>query len=217
MAQDRRRVAKIDREKRNKHRGFVLWLTGLPCAGKTTIALELEKRFFASNIQVNVLDGDNVRCGLNRDLGFSPDDRKENIRRIGEVAKLFSAAGMIVLVAVISPYQRDRDAVRALLKKEEFVEVFVKASLETCKKRDVKALYVKALNGKIGNFTGISAPYEEPVNPEIVIDTDHLSLEESVEQVIKYLVTHGLIGRKVLKDHIIHRLNLARGRDGRLT
>lgn len=210
MARNRRRIEKSDREKRNKHKGFVLWLTGLPCAGKTTIALELERQFFVSNIQVNVLDGDDVRCGLNRDLGFSPDDRKENIRRIGEVAKLFSAAGMIVLVAVISPYQRDRDAVRALLKKREFIEVHVKASLETCKKRDVKTLYEKALNGKIGNFTGVSAPYEEPVNPKIVINTDYLSIEESVEQVLKYLVAHGLIERRVLKD-IIHHPDLAGG------
>jgi len=182
-----RGIKKSDREKRNKHRAVTIWLTGLPCSGKTTIAYEVEKKLFKMNFQVVALDGDTVRQGLNRDLGFSAEDRCENIRRVGEVAKLFTEAGFIVITAFISPYQEDRNKVRALFKHRDFIEVYIKAAIETCKKRDVKGLYRKALEGKIFNFTGISAPYEEPVDPEIVLDTDKLPIEESVNKILDHL------------------------------
>ncbi|SHF50426.1 adenylylsulfate kinase [Caldanaerobius fijiensis DSM 17918] len=182
-----------DREKLLKQKGVVIWLTGLSGAGKSTIARELEKRLYDMGHLSYVLDGDNIRHGLNRNLGFSPEDRKENIRRISEVAKLFADAGVITITAFISPYREDRDNARKLLPEGKFVEVYVKCPLEKCEERDVKGLYKKARAGEIKEFTGISAPYEPPVNPELVIDTDKLSLDESVEMLLNYLNQKGII------------------------
>lgn len=188
------KITQEDREARNGHRGVVIWLTGLSACGKSTIAVEVEKRLFDIGAQSYVLDGDNIRHGLNKNLGFSPQDREENIRRIGEVSKLFAEAGMIVLTAFISPYRKDRDQVRALLKEGHFVEVFVKADVETCKSRDPKGLYEKALKGEIKEFTGVSAPYEEPLKPEMVLETAQLSVEESVQHIMDYLSEKKILG-----------------------
>ena len=191
-----RKISKNDREERNGHRGVVVWFTGLSASGKSTICVEVEKQLFNMNANVYLLDGDNIRHGLNKNLGFSPEDRTENIRRIGEVARLLTDAGNITLTAFISPYRVDRDNVRKLLKPDEFIEVYVKADIETCKKRDPKGLYEKAVKGEIAEFTGISAPYEEPLNPEIVIDTTMLSVDESVQKVIEYLKEKAIIPAK---------------------
>lgn len=180
-------ITKLDREERNGHRGVVIWLTGLSGSGKSTVATELQKELFDRGCQVYILDGDNIRHGLNSDLGFSPAEREENIRRIGEVAKLFAEAGIITITSFISPYRADRDRNRALLKKGEFIEIFVKAPLRICEERDPKGLYQKARTGTIPEFTGISAPYEEPLEPELVIETDKLSVEESTQTIIDYL------------------------------
>ncbi len=180
-------ITKEDREKQNGHKGVVIWLTGLSGSGKSTIAVELQAQLFEKSAQVFILDGDNIRHGLNKDLGFSPEDREENIRRIGEVAKLFTDAGMIAITSFISPYRKDRDANRNLLPEGEFIEVYVKAPLDICEERDPKGLYKKARAGVIPEFTGISAPYEEPIDPEIVIDTDKLTVEESANKIIEYL------------------------------
>ncbi|GAA0485406.1 adenylyl-sulfate kinase [Salinibacillus aidingensis] len=182
------KVTKADREKLNGHKGAVLWFTGLSGSGKSTISVEVEKELHARGIHTYRLDGDNVRHGLNKNLGFSPDDRKENIRRIGEVSKLMVDAGLVTLTAFISPYREDRDNIRELLGDREFIEVFVKASVETCESRDPKGLYKKARAGEIKGFTGIDAPYEEPVNPEITVDTDKQTLEESVQQIVEYFI-----------------------------
>ena len=164
-------VTKTGRQKLSGHRSFCLWFTGLSASGKSTIALELEQMLFQKRIRSFVLDGDNIRHGLNKNLGFSPEDRTENIRRIGEAAKLFVEAGVISLTAFISPYRSDRDIVRELLGKDEFVEVYIKCDIATCEQRDPKGLYKKAREGEIKGFTGISAPYEEPLNPEFILDT----------------------------------------------
>jgi len=184
---------KKDRWLKNKHKSAVIWLTGLPSSGKTTIAFGLEERLFKNGCNVFVLDGDNIRHGLNKNLGFSPEDRQENIRRIGEVAKLFVEAGFLVIASFVSPYKDDRNNVRSLFPNGEFMEVFVKASLAACEQRDAKGLYRKARAGAIKDFTGISAPYEEPVNPELIIDTEHQAKEESVQEIIKYLTAHNYI------------------------
>lgn len=188
------KVDKQQRQARFGHKSAVLWFTGLSGSGKSTIAVELEKQLFERNINSYVLDGDNVRFGLNRNLGFSAEDRTENIRRIGEVSKLFVDAGTITLTAFISPYRADRDHVREILGDEEFIEVFVDTPIEVCEDRDVKHLYEKARRGEIKGFTGIDAPYETPTNPEITIDTSTQSLETSVQQIIDYLTSHGYIG-----------------------
>jgi adenylylsulfate kinase len=180
-------VTKADRARKQGYRPCILWLTGLPSSGKSTLAHELEARLFAKGCHTYVLDGDNIRHGLNKDLGFSPEDRSENIRRIGEVAKLMVDAGLVVITAFISPYIADRQMVRNLVSDGEFIEVYVKCSLEECKRRDPKGLYAKAQKGEITGFTGISAPYEKPVSPEIMIDTEKSSLDECVQQVINYL------------------------------
>src|SRR6185295_4074482 len=172
-------VTRADREQLNGHRGAIVWFTGLSGSGKSTIAVELEKALLLRGVRAFVLDGDNVRHGLNKNLGFSPADRTENIRRIGEVAKLFTDAGIVALTAFISPYRADRDQVRALLG-EDFVEVMVDCPLEVCEKRDVKGLYGLARAGKIPEFTGISAPYEPPLKPELTLHADTQSVEESV-------------------------------------
>lgn len=174
------------RERRNGHRGCVLWFTGLSAAGKSTIANELEAALFARGVQAFVLDGDRVRHGLCRDLGFSPNDRQENIRRVGEVAALFAQAGFICISAFISPYRADRSLVRGM-NDGNFFEVFVNAPLSVCEARDPKGLYARAREHKIKNFTGISAPYEPPMNPEIELRTDKLTAAEAVEKILRHL------------------------------
>jgi len=181
------KVSREDREKLLKQKGIVLWFTGLSGSGKSTIANEVAYKLHQMGKLAYVLDGDNIRHGLNKNLGFSPEDRNENIRRISEVAKLFADAGIITITAFISPYRKYRNFCRELLGPGRFIEIYTKASLETCEKRDPKGLYKKAREGIIKDFTGISAPYEEPENPELVIDTDKYSVEESVELVLKKL------------------------------
>jgi adenylylsulfate kinase len=188
-------VSKQERHARHNHKGCVLWFTGLSGSGKSTLANALDRSLFDAGLSTYVLDGDNIRHGLNKDLGFSDRDRQENIRRIGEVAKLFVDAGTIVSTAFISPFQSDRDQARALLADGEFVEVYVKCPLEECERRDVKGLYKKARNGEIPQFTGISSPYEEPETPEIIVDTSVQTVEESVEQIIGWLEKHHILTR----------------------
>jgi len=180
------RVPADERWQRNKHRGGVLWFTGLSGSGKSTLAIALERRLFEKGMQVYVLDGDNVRARLNRDLGFSPEDREENIRRIGEVAALFAEAGFLVISAFISPYRADRRQARAAAG-DLFSEVFVDADLETCERRDPKGLYKKARAGEIPEFTGISAPYEKPETAEVTVDTAKHSVEECIAQLAGYV------------------------------
>jgi len=187
------RINKADRQRLMGHRSVILWFTGLSGSGKSTLAHAVEEKLFSMGVHTYVLDGDNIRTGLNKDLGFSEEDRKENIRRIGEVAKLFVDAGLIVLTAFISPYRRDRDFVRNLVEEGEFIEVYVKCPLEVCEQRDVKGLYKKARQGIIKNFTGIDDPYEEPLSPEITVETDKESVEESVDKIIGYLIKRGII------------------------
>ncbi|GGJ55971.1 adenylyl-sulfate kinase [Virgibacillus salexigens] len=181
-------ITKTERQTKNKHKSAILWFTGLSGSGKSTITVELERKLYQLGIYTYRLDGDNIRHGLNKNLGFSPEDRTENIRRIGEVAKLFVNAGVLTLTAFISPYREDRNQVRALVAEREFIEVYVRCSLEACEHRDPKGLYQKARSGEITGFTGIDAPYEEPINPELTIDTEEQSLDEAVQQVINYLL-----------------------------
>ena len=187
------KVSKEDRVGIKGHKPCILWFTGLSGSGKSTIAHELEYIFNKASIHTYVLDGDNVRHGLNKDLGFSKEDREENIRRISEVSRLFMDAGVLTIAAFISPYKKDRDLIRELLDEDEFIEIYTKCSLDVCVERDVKGLYKKAMDGKINNFTGISDPYEEPINPELVIETDKLSVDESVEKAIAFLKNKGII------------------------
>ena len=183
-----RHINKAMREIRNKHKAAVLWFTGLSASGKSTIAVEVDKLLFTMGVHTYILDGDNVRHRLCKDLGFSAEDREENIRRVGEMAWLFADSGAIVLTAFISPYRRDRELARSLVKAGEFFEIFVKADLETCKQRDPKGLYKKALAGEIENFTGISAPYEEPENPELIVDTVRYDIDECAKQIVDLLI-----------------------------
>lgn len=187
-------ITKEDRRNLNGHGSVILWFTGLPSSGKSTLANEVEKKLIAGGTKTYILDGDNVRMGLCKDLGFSEQDRAENIRRIGEVSKLFVQAGVVVLSAFVSPYRRDRDAVRALVEPGEFIEVFVDAPLEVCEQRDVKGLYKKAREGVIKGFTGIDDPYEAPLNPEITIKTAETSLEEGANLLVAYLREKNVIG-----------------------
>ena len=186
-------VTKEERQNRNGHKSAVIWFTGLSGSGKSTVSVALEKALFNEGKQTYCLDGDNVRHGLNKNLGFSPEDRTENIRRIGEVAKLMVDAGSITVTAFISPYKQDRDNVRAILEDDEFIEVYTKCSVEECENRDPKGLYKKARSGEIPEFTGISAPYEAPDHPEIILDTEHESINQSVDRVIQYLKQHQYI------------------------
>lgn len=186
-------VSREDRQKLLRQKGVTLWLTGLSAAGKSTIACLLEKVLLDRGRHAYRLDGDNVRHGLNKNLGFSADDRTENIRRIGEVAKLFTDAGVITIASFISPYRADRDAVRASLPSGDFVEVYVKVSIATAQQRDPKGLYKKALAGEITGFTGVDDPYEEPASPEITLDTDRLTPEQSAMEILAYLQTHGYL------------------------
>ncbi len=188
--------ATITREKReelNKHKSVVLWFTGLSGAGKSTLALAVEEQLYQRACRTFVLDGDNVRHGLCGDLGFSIEDRTENIRRVGEVAKLFTEGGLIVLTAFISPLRSDRESARNVMPHGDFLEIFCDASLEVCEDRDVKGLYKKARSGEIPEFTGISSPYEAPVNPELIVPTGQLSLEESAQKVIDLLLAKSII------------------------
>ncbi len=180
------RVTVTDRWVRNGHQSGILWFTGLSGAGKTTLALELERQLHADGHQAYVLDGDNLRGGLNGDLGFSPEDRSENIRRAGEVAALFADAGVIVIGALISPYEADRQMVRAM-RPDLFHEVFIKSDLDVCESRDPKGLYKKARAGEIPEFTGISAPYEEPVAPELIVDTANQTVDQSIKALRDYI------------------------------
>ena len=190
-------IVQDDRERLNGHKAVVLWFTGLSGSGKSTLAHAVESALFEQECRTYVLDGDNIRHGLNKNLGFSPEDRAENIRRIGEVANLFVQAGVIALTAFISPYRADRDAARAIAQanvSDSFIEIYVKCDVDVCEQRDTKGLYKKARAGEIKEFTGISAPYEEPLNPELIVDTASESLEESAQKVITLLKQRGIIG-----------------------
>jgi adenylylsulfate kinase len=188
----------IDKQARERllgQKGVVLWFTGLSGSGKSTLAGAVEEKLFERGHLCMLLDGDNIRHGLNKNLGFSPEDREENIRRIGEVAKLFADAGLIAMTAFISPYRKDRDNARRLHEGEEFVEIYVKVPLDIAEERDPKGLYKKARAGEIKEFTGISAPYEEPLQAELTIDTGDLNLEDSVATVIRYLESREIVRR----------------------
>jgi adenylylsulfate kinase len=180
-------VTKKDRCAMNIHKSVLVWFTGLPGSGKSTISHELEHRLFRQNIKTYVLDGDNVRQGLCTDLGFSADDRRENLRRVGEVASLFVDAGILTIAAFASPYRADRRMVRQMFALGDFIEVYLKCDLTVCEARDPKGLYKKARGGEIKNFTGISDPYEPPEKPECVIETDRLSMDDSVKIILDYL------------------------------
>ena len=188
-------VERNDREKLLKQRGATVWFTGLSACGKSTIAFTVEHALVERGHLAYVLDGDNIRHGLNKNVGFSPEDREENIRRLGEVAKLFADAGVVTFTSFISPYRKDRNQARKIHEEAglPFVEVFVKASVEVCEKRDPKGLYAKAREGKIPEFTGISAPYEEPLKAELVLDTDTLTPQQSAQIVLDYLEQKGLL------------------------
>ena len=186
-------IQKDDRRRLNGHKSAIVWFTGLPGSGKSTLAYSLEEKLFRRGIRTYVIDGDNVRAGLNKDLGFSAEDRQENIRRIGEVARLFVEAGMLVMTAFVSPYRKDRESVRNLVGKGEFIEVYVKCPAGVCEQRDVKGHYKMARQGIIRNFTGVDDPYEEPEHPEMVVETARMTVEESVESIIRFLEERNVI------------------------
>jgi adenylylsulfate kinase len=181
------KVTLSDREQLMNQKGLIIWFTGLSGSGKSTIAIELEKQLYQKGFHTYLLDGDNIRHGLNSDLTFSPQDREENIRRIGEVTCLFLDAGLITIASFISPYRKDRDRIRKKAGKARFLEVFVDCPLELCEQRDVKGLYKMAREGKISDFTGISAPYERPENPEITVNSSMDTVEESIEQIYEFM------------------------------
>lgn len=185
-----------NRTKQLKQKPFVMWFTGLSASGKSTIANIVEKKLFSMDYKTYLLDGDNVRHGLNKDLSFDEKSRIENIRRIGEVSKLFTDAGLIVLTAFISPFISDRLLVRDLFEEGNFLEVFIDSDLETCEKRDPKGMYKKARNGEIKNFTGISSPYESPINPEIHVINNNSTLDEVSDQIINYLIRNKYIKKE---------------------
>ena len=186
-------IERPQREEQNGHKSAILWFTGLSGSGKSTLAHAVEDRLHKMACRTYVLDGDNVRHGLCGDLGFSDEDRVENIRRVGEVAKLFTEAGIITLTAFISPFLADRDRVRGLVEEGDFIEVYCQCALEVCEERDVKGLYKKARAGEIPEFTGINSPYEEPVNPEVNVDTAALSLDECVDKVLEHMMSKGIV------------------------
>ena len=188
--------ASVTRQRRNKlnnHRSIVLWFTGLSGSGKSTLAHALEEKLFQKGCRTFVLDGDNVRYGLNSNLDFSEAGRTENIRRISEVSKLMLESGLIVMTAFISPINKDRSDARKLISSDDFIEIYCKASLETCETRDVKGFYKRARAGEIKNYTGVDSPYEVPKNPELIIDTDNQSLKESVSSILNFLEINGII------------------------
>lgn len=180
-------VSVNDRNKANKHNSFLLWFTGLSGSGKSTIANKLEETLFEKGIKTYVLDGDNIRKGLNSDLTFVPEDRTENIRRIAETANLMIDAGLVVLAAFVSPYKKDRENIKRIVKEVNFVEIYVNTSVEECERRDVKGLYKKARAGEIKNMTGISAPYEAPTHPDIEIFTEKESVDDAVKKIMEYI------------------------------
>ena len=188
--------ASVTRQRRNKlneHRSVVLWFTGLSGSGKSTLAHSLEEKLYQKGCRTFVLDGDNVRHGLNSNLDFSESGRTENIRRISEVSKLMLESGLIVMTAFISPFNKDRNEARKLISSDDFIEIYCKASLEICETRDVKGLYKRARAGEIKNYTGIDSPYEIPENPELIIDTDNQGLEDSVSTILSFLELNGVI------------------------
>jgi len=189
-------VTRQMRESLNGHKSIVLWFTGLPSSGKSTIAHVLEKMLHDMGLKTYTFDGDNVRHGLCSDLGFSPEDRAENLRRIGEMIKLFLDAGIIALAAFVSPLKEDREKVKKIVGKENFVEIYCRCPVEVCKLRDPKSMYKKAETGEIKYYTGVSAPYEEPENPDIVLDTHLFSIEECIEKVFNYIKDMILIKRE---------------------
>lgn len=181
------KTTKIQREELHGHRAYLLWFTGLSGSGKSTLANLVEIALHEKGLSTYILDGDNIRKGINKDLSFAPEDRKENIRRIAEISNLMLDAGLITLAAFVSPYIKDRQEVQQIVGKDNFIEIFVNTSLEECERRDVKGLYKKARSGKIKNMTGISAPYEAPVNPDLEVITDGQSIEESIEIIINFI------------------------------
>jgi adenylyl-sulfate kinase len=183
----RHKITLSERELRLRQRGAVVWLTGLPASGKSTVSMELERRLFDAGVVVYTLDGDNVRGGLNSNLGFSHEDRTENIRRVGEVAALFADAGLVCVTAFISPYRADRAMARAAVKRGAFYEVYVRASLETCERRDPKGLYARARRGELKDMTGVGAPYEPPEPADLVLDTESRSVEQSVDELVAFV------------------------------
>lgn len=190
-------VKRDDRNRLNNHRSGLVWFTGLSASGKSTIAHSVERELHKRSIRTYVLDGDNIRHGINSNLGFSRDDRKENLRRIAEIAKLFVDAGILVLAAFISPYKADREYIRKSFEGDNFIEIYVKCSVEECEQRDPKGQYKKARAGIIQNYTGISSPYEEPENPDLVIDTRNTSVDESVSIVINHFETSHFFNKHI--------------------
>jgi adenylylsulfate kinase len=182
-------ITKEDRIKSNNHNSFLIWFTGLSGSGKSTIANLVEKALFQKGIKTYTLDGDNIRNGINKDLSFAPEDRTENIRRIAEVSNLMIDAGLVVLAAFVSPYKKDRENIRTIVKDVNFVEVYINTSVEECERRDVKGLYKKARAGEIKNMTGISAPYEAPEQPDIEIKTEEESIEDSVDRIVDLITS----------------------------
>jgi len=181
-------VSQLDRNQANKHRSFLIWFTGLSGSGKSTIANALEHKLHQEGIKTYVLDGDNIRLGINKDLSFSAEDRSENMRRIAEIAKLFIDAGVVVMGAFVSPYKKDRKSIEYVVGNNNFVEVFVNTSLEACELRDVKGLYAKARKGEIKDFTGINAPYEAPEKPDIEVVTDNMTVREAVDIIYPVII-----------------------------
>ncbi len=180
-------VSKADRQEQNGHNSFLMWFTGLSGSGKSTIANLVERELHDLGISTYVLDGDNIRRGINSNLSFSAEDRSENIRRIAHISNLMIDAGLVVLAAFVSPYKKDRENIRSIVKDINFVEIFINTSIEECERRDVKGLYKKARAGEIKNMTGISAPYEAPENPDVEIETEKMSTEEAVQSILNYI------------------------------
>ncbi len=180
-------ITRKDRNLKNNHKSFLIWFTGLSGSGKSTIANALEKKLLEEKVSTYTLDGDNVRNGINNDLTFTPEDRKENIRRIAEISNLLVDAGIVTLAAFVSPYRNDRSNIKEILGEDSFIEVYVNTSLEACELRDVKGLYKKARKGEIKNMTGIDAPYEAPIDPDIEIKTEEMTIEESVIEIMNII------------------------------
>ncbi|HMT27711.1 MAG TPA: adenylyl-sulfate kinase [Bacteroidia bacterium] len=195
IVQQHYRITKKDRQNLNGHKSCIIWFTGLSGSGKSTLANAVEQQLFEKGLRTYVLDGDNIRHGLNNNVDFTPEGRSENIRRIGEVSKLFIDAGIIVLTAFISPFRADRDRVRALVNPEEFVEIFVDCPLEICEQRDVKGLYKKARAGEISDFTGISSPFEVPEKPELIVASGDLPEEECVKMITNFIINRILLNK----------------------
>jgi adenylylsulfate kinase len=190
-------VTREMREKQSGHKSAIVWFTGLSSSGKSTVAHAVEEQLHQIGCRTLVFDGDNVRHGLNKNLGFSREERKENIRRIGEMCKLFAEAGIIALTAFISPYREDRNMIRQMVREGDFIEIYCNCCLEVCESRDKKGIYARARKGEIKEFTGISAPYEVPENPDVVIDTESMTIERCVAKVINYLKEKGVIDIKL--------------------